>query len=286
MLLALGLIGVYVVLVGVASFLEEPIARRIDAFRLDAALRLGALAMAVAALFVARMPPFPSPAAAAAGFGIGSIAGLASISYCVALSRTRAWLAAAVANGYVAVTVVLGVAILGDPLGWLTAGGLALTLAGVVALSWRGSGGGSHVKGQAKASAAIPLLGYVALAGVSTFLEKPALGRLAPLQLNALTALGMATVGVVVVVVRDRRPPLGASSIAAAGVGLMIGLGGVAYFLGLVHLPVSVAATVGNAYVLVTTALAVVVRRQTLGRWQIAGAVATIAGVCLLTATG
>jgi drug/metabolite transporter (DMT)-like permease len=97
----------------------------------------------------------------------------------------------------------------------------------------------------------------------------------------------MAAVGVVAVLVRDRRPPLGASSLAAAaGVGLMIGLGGIAYFLGLAHLPVSVAATLGNAYVLVTTALAVVLRGQTLGRWQIAGAVATVAGVYLLTATG
>jgi drug/metabolite transporter (DMT)-like permease len=77
---------------------------------------------------------------------------------------------------------------------------------------------------------------------------------------------------------------VGASSLAAAGVGLMIGLGGVAYFLGLAHLPVSIAATLGNAYLLVTTALAVVVRGQTLGRWQIVGAVATVAGVCLLTA--
>lgn len=287
MLLALGFIGAYVVLVGIASFLEEPISRQIDAFRLDAALRVGALIMALAALVVSGAPFMPPLAPAAGGFGIGCIAGAASICYCIALAHTHAWLAASIANGYVAVTAALGLVFLGDPFGWPLAAGLALTVAGAVALSWRGSRATKSASDGMSLRTALPLVGYVLLAGTSSFLEKPALGGLTPLQLNALTALGMAAVGVAAVSVaasgHNRRRSAGRPALAAAGLGLMIGLGAVAYFLGLARLPVSVAAALGNTYVLVTTALSVVVRHEKLGRWQFAGALATIAGVCALS---
>jgi uncharacterized membrane protein len=283
MLLALGFIGAYVLLVGIASFLEGPLSRQIDPLRLDAALRIGALVLALAALFVSGEAVVPPLASAAGGFVIGCTAGAASVCYCIALSRTHAWLAASIANGYVAVTAALGVVVLGDAFDRRTAVGLALTLVGVVALSRRGSSDAKPSSDSSVRHATLPLLGYILLAGISTFLEKPALGALAPLQLNALTALGMAAVGVVAAGVRDRALPAGSPALAAAGIGAMIGLGAVAYFLGLARLPVSIAAALGNTYVLVTTALAVLLRHQTLGRWQIAGALGTVAGVCVLS---
>ncbi len=283
MLTALAFIGAYVVLVGVASFLEEPVARRLDPFRLGAALRFGALVVAVAALVVAGNGAPSSFAPTLAGVGIGGIAGAASICYCLALSRTQAWLAASIANGYVAVTALLGIVFLGDALDWAVAAGLFLTIAGVIALSWQQRSKGNREKRQHTGSAIWPLVGYIALAGISAFLEKPALSHLSPLQLNALTAFGMAAVGFGAVGVRGEGLQIGASALAAGGIGLMIGLGGVAYFLGLADLPVSIAATLANSYVLVTTGLSVVVRHRPLSRRQTAGALATVAGVCLLT---
>jgi drug/metabolite transporter (DMT)-like permease len=121
------------------------------------------------------------------------------------------------------------------------------------------------------------------LVGVGVFLEKPALRSLTALQLNALTALGMAIVALAAVVARDRRLPTGSAALGASGVGLLFGLGAVGYFLGLDRLPVSVAATLSNTSVLVTAALAVAFRHQGVTLRQVVGAVTTLTGVSLLT---
>jgi drug/metabolite transporter (DMT)-like permease len=283
MLLPLGFIGANVVLVGVASFLEQPLSRQLDAFRLGAALRLGGLLMAVLALLVARGPAVPDLAPGLAGVGIGLILGIGSAFYCLALSRLAPWLAASVANGYVTVTILLGVVVLGEHLTSFVIIGLALTLAGIVALSWRDPPAGERRDARRSLASVWPLVPYILLVGVGAFLEKPALRTLTPLQLNALTALGMAIVAVAAVGVRDRRLPTGSAALGAGGVGLLLGLAAVGYYLGLDRLPVSVAATLSNTSVLVTAALAVVIRHQAVTRRQVIGAVTTLAGVSLLT---
>ena len=283
MQMALGFIGVNVVLEGLASFLEHPLSQKLDAFRLGAALRLGALIVAVAALLAGRGPAIPDLEPGLAGFGIGLILGVGSVFYCLALSRLAPWLAASVANGYVVVTILLGIVVLGEDLTWFASAGLALTFAGVVALSWRKpTEAGSH--GLRRSLAAVwPLGPYIVLVGVGVFLEKPVLRGLTALQLNALTALGMAIVALIAVAALDRRLPTGATALGAGGVGLLLGLGSVGYYLGLERLPVSVASTLSNTSVLVTAALAVVFRHQTITPRQVVGAAATLAGVSLLT---
>ena len=124
MLVALGFIGANVMLEGVASFLEQPLSRKLDAFRLGAALRLGGLVVAVVALLAGRGPAIPALEPGLAGVGIGLILGIGSAFYCLALSRLAPWLAASVANGYVAVTILLGVVVV-------------LALAAVIFGNWR-----------------------------------------------------------------------------------------------------------------------------------------------------
>jgi drug/metabolite transporter (DMT)-like permease len=283
MLVALGFIGVNVVLVGIASFLERPLSQKLDAFRLGAALRLGALVIAVAALLAGRGPTLPDYEPGLAGIGIGLILGVGSAFYCLALSRLAPWLAASVANGYVAVTILLGVAVLGEDLTWFVGAGLALTFVGIVALSWRKpTEAGSH-RLRHSLAAVWPLVPYILLVGAGAFLEKPALRGLTALQLNALVALGMAIVAVAAVVARDHRVPTGSAALGAGGVGILLGLGALGYYLALERLPVSVAATLSNTSVLVTAALAVAFRHQVITPRQIVGAAATLAGVSLLT---
>jgi drug/metabolite transporter (DMT)-like permease len=283
MLTALAFIGASVMLGGVASFLEHPLSRQLDAFRLGAALRLGTLILAASALMAARGPVAPSLNAGLAGLGIGLILGIGSVFYCLALSGMAPWLAASVANGYIAVTILLGVAVLGETLTWLTITGLALTFAGIVALSWR-KPDAADSEGLRRSLAAIwPLGPYILLVGVGVFLEKPALRGVTALQLNTLTSLGMAIVAVAAVMVRDRRLPTGPAALRGGGVGLLFGLSALGYYLGLEYLPVSVAATLSNTSVLVTVVLAIAFRHQAITRRQVAGAVATLAGVSLLT---
>jgi drug/metabolite transporter (DMT)-like permease len=65
------------------------------------------------------------------------------------------------------------------------------------------------------------------------------------------------------------------------GVGAMIGLGAIFYFLGLTRLPVSVAVGASNAYILVTVLLSVVVAHDVLS-WSKRLAVGlTVVGVTL-----
>jgi drug/metabolite transporter (DMT)-like permease len=283
MLVALGFIGTYVVLVGVASFLEYPLSRQLDAFRLGAALRLGALIMAVVALVAGRGPIIPELEPGLAGVGIGLILGVGSGFYCLALVGLAPWLAASVANGYVAVTILLGIVVLGEDLTWFVIAGLTLTFTGIVALSWREPTDVGRRSARRSLAAVWPLGPYIVLVGVGVFLEKPALRSLTALQLNALTALGMAVVALAAVVARDRRLPTGSAARGASGVGLLLGLGAVGYYLGLERLPVSVAATLSNTSVLVTVALAVVFRHQVITLRQVVGAVTTLVGVSLLT---
>lgn len=282
MLTALAFIGASVVLGGVASFLEHPLSRQLDAFRLGAALRLGGLLLAGVALLAVGGPGLPSLTSSLAGLGIGLILGVGSAFYCLALGASAPWLAASIANGYIAVTILLGVAVLGETLTWLAVAGLALTFAGIVALSWRTPDAGESHGLRHSLATLWPLGAYILLVGVGVFLEKPALGGVTALQLNALTALGMAIVAVAAVVVRDHRLPTGPAALSAGGVGLLFGLSALGYYLGLEHLPVSVAATLSNTSVLVTVALTVAVRREKITRPQVAGAVATLAGVSLL----
>jgi drug/metabolite transporter (DMT)-like permease len=283
MSMALAFIGANVVLVGVASFLEHPLSQRLDAFRLGAALRLGALIMAVIALLAGHGLAIPDLAPGLAGVGIGLILGFGSAFYCLALAGLAPWLAASVANGYVAVTILLGVVVLGEPLTWFVTAGLTLTLAGIVVLSWRAPTDATHHDAGRSLAAVWPLGPYIALVGIGAFLEKPALRNLTALQLNALTALGMAIVAIVAVAVRDGRFPTGSAALGAGGVGLLLGLGSVGYYLGLVRLPVSVAATLSNTSVLVTAALTVIFRHQAITPRQVVGALSTLVGVSLLT---
>ncbi len=283
MLTALAFIGVSVVVGGVASFLEHPLSRRLDAFRLGAALRLGSLILAAVALLAARGPIIPGLKAGLAGLGIGVILGAGSAFYCLALAGLAPWVVASVANGYIAVTILLGAAVLGEKLTWLVIAGLALTCAGILALSWRKSDAAGRHGLRPSLAAFWPLGPYILLVGVGVFLEKPALRSVTALQLNTLTSLGMAIVAVVAVLVRDHRLPTGPAALEAGGVGLLFGLAALGYYLGLAYLPVSVAATLSNTSVLVTVVLAVAFRHQAITRRQVAGAVATLAGVSLLT---
>lgn len=131
---------------------------------------------------------------------------------------------------------------------------------------------------------AVALIGvYIVLIGVSTFLEKPVLNGLDPLQLNVLVGLGIFVVGGIALLAVDRRvPPLGPIG-AGLGVGVMIGVGSIAYFVALTRLPVSIAATLGDTYIVVTIVLSILFLHDTITVPKVAGIVFCLAGVLLLS---
>ena len=74
---------------------------------------------------------------------------------------------------------------------------------------------------------------YVIIVGVGAFLEKPALKGLDATQLNGLMAIAMTAVAGVALAVRGPRLPMTRRTLGGFGVGAMIGIASVFYFLGL-----------------------------------------------------
>ncbi len=264
MVIALAAIGSYILLVGVASFIESPVGREFDALQLNALIRIGSAILAVAAFLVVHGVSLPPPLSLAAGIGIGLLAGAGSICYCFSLNYLPVSLVVSVANLSIVVTIALGAAILHENIAPLKIAALVLTVAGALALSRPPARHG--VQGPEATTSPhhqVPGFGllilYLALVGVSTFLEKLALRQLDATQLNALQAIGMLVVGAAALVAVREFPRSGWHMVGSVGVGAMIGLGSIFYFLGLTRLPVSIAVGAANGYVVVTVLLSVLV---------------------------
>jgi drug/metabolite transporter (DMT)-like permease len=280
-------IGAYVLLLGVASFVERPVGKSFNAFQLNVLIRGGGLVVGVAALLVVHGIGLPAPQLLLAGVGIGVIAGSASICYCLALDYLPVSVVVAVANLYIVVTILLGVAILHEAITPLKIASLVMTLIGVLVLSYTPGRHGvqpgkpaTQVKVQLRPLAILAT--YVALVGISTFLEKPALQGLDATQLNALQGMGMGIVASIGLAVRGGSVQPTKHALGGALVGAMIGVGSIFYFLGLQGLPVSVAAATSNAYMVVTILLSTLVLHEVLAWPRRIGIVVTLLGVTLL----
>lgn len=287
-MLSFGFIAAYAVLIAIASVIEVPISRGFASVQLNLLIRLGSLGVAVLALFVVHGIAVPTGLSALAGLGIGILTGVGSIVYCLALIDMPLSLVVTLSNLYIVITCLLGMTLLNESVTVLKIAGLTLTLGGVLLLAYPPSSRyGVHsatsvAKQSPKARAFLTMGGYIVMIGIGAFLEKPALRGLDATQLNGLMALAMTAVGLVAFAVEGPRMPMSLRSLGGLGVGAVVGVASVSYFLGLRGLPVSVAAAASNAYIVITVLLSTVVLRQPLTMAR-AGAIAlTLGGVTLL----
>jgi drug/metabolite transporter (DMT)-like permease len=132
--LSLGYVAVYVLLVGVASFIEKPAGRGFGAFQLNALIRTGSLAAAAVALIFAHGPAFPATSYLLAGLGIGLITGAGSMLYCFGLDYLPVSLVVTLSNLYIVITIVLGIVVLHEPVTVLKVAGLISIVIGVLVL--------------------------------------------------------------------------------------------------------------------------------------------------------
>ena len=285
--LSLGYVTVYVVLVGVASLVESPVGRGLGAFQLNALIRAGSLAAAAVALIAAHGLTFPAAQPALIGLGIGLLTGIGSFFYCFALDYLPVSSVVTFSNLYIAITTLLGIVALGESLTVLKITGLACTVAGVALLAhaparYGVNSGTSSVTVARPVRAFVIMASYIGIIGVGAFLEKPALRGLDATQLNGLMAIAMTAVAALALAVKGPRPPMTKRTLAAVGVGAMIGIASVFYFLGLQGLPVSVAAAFSNASIVVTVALSSIFLRQNLTGVRAAAIALTLLGVTQL----
>lgn len=287
MILSLGYVAIYVVLAGVASFIEMPAGRGFGAFQLNALIRAGSLAAAAVALVFAHGLVFPAASYLLAGLGIGLLTGAGSMLYCFGLDYLPVSLVVTLSNLYIVITIVLGIVVLHEPVTVLKIVGLTCTVAGVLVLGHsparqaanpEASSAGTPVQGRGFAIMGI----YIVMIGVGAFLEKPALKGLAATQLNALMGIAMTAVAGIALAVRGPRLPMTRRTLGGLGVGVMIGTASVFYFLGLRGLPVSVAAAASNSSVVVTVVLSAIFLHQSLSRARGAAIALTLLGATLL----
>jgi bacterial/archaeal transporter family protein len=286
-ILSLGYVAIYVVLAGVASFIEMPAGRGFGAFQLNALIRTGSLAAAAVALVFAHGLVLPATSYLQAGLGIGLLAGAGSILYCFGLDYLPVSLVVTLSNLYIVVTIVLGILVLHEPITVLKIVGLTCIMAGVLVLAQPPARHAAHSEASSTRTPirarGFAIMGiYILMTGVSAFLEKPALKGLTAIQLNALMGIAMTAVAGIALAVKGPRLPMTKRTLGGLGVGVMIGTASVFYFLGLRGLPVSVASAASNSSVVVTVVLSAVFLHQPLGRARGAAIALTLLGATLL----
>lgn len=131
---AFAIVGIYLVIIGVAAFLEKPALRGMDATQLNALMAIAMTAVASIAL-VAKGRRLPMTKRTLGGFGVGIMIGTASVFYFLGLRGLPVSVAAASSNAYVVVTVGLSAIFLHQPLSRIRGAAMALTLIGVTLLA-------------------------------------------------------------------------------------------------------------------------------------------------------
>ncbi|HTE85543.1 MAG TPA: DMT family transporter [Dehalococcoidia bacterium] len=126
--------------------------------------------------------------------------------------------------------------------------------------------------------------GYILLVGVASFLQKFAMGRLTPYQINFLMTLGMAVTAIpaLLLVQKNLTVPRDALPLGIA-IGLMMAVGSISYVLSLSKLPVATAASISSGYLVVVVVLSWIFLREPFGPLKLTGVVLTLAGVAILS---
>jgi drug/metabolite transporter (DMT)-like permease len=288
MTMSLGFIAAYTVLIAVGSFIEVPIGRGFASVQLNLLIRIGSLAVAMLALVIVHGVAVPTGPVALAGLGIGVLTGVGSVLYCITLIDLPLSLVVVLSNLYIVITCLLGMTLLHESITALKIGGLVLTLGGVLLLAYPPSSryavhSATSVAKKAPPARALLLMGgYIVIVGIGAFLEKPALRGLDAPQLNGLMALAMTVVAVVALAVEGPKIPISSRSLGAIGVGAMVGLASLFYFLGLRSLPVSVAAAASNSYIVITVLLSTLFLHQPMTKMRSGAIALTLSGVTVL----
>jgi small multidrug resistance pump len=128
-------LGGYIVLVGVASFLQKFTMKELNPYQVNFLMAIGMAVTAIPALLIVQGNLSVPIKSLPLGAPIGLFMALGSISYVLALSKMPVGTAAAISTSYVLLVALLSRIFLGETLSWLKIGGIVLTIAGVALLS-------------------------------------------------------------------------------------------------------------------------------------------------------
>src|SRR6266487_229627 len=127
----------YIVLVGVASFLQKFSMKQLNPYQINFLMAVGMLVTATPALWIKQGSLTVPTKALPLGAPIGLLMALGSICFVLSLAKLPVGMATAISTSYVVLVVLLSRLFLHESVGWMKTGGIALTITGVTLLSWQ-----------------------------------------------------------------------------------------------------------------------------------------------------
>lgn len=127
----------YIVMVGVASFLEKFSMKQLNPYQVNFLMAIGMVVTAVPALWVKQGNLLVPTKAIPLGAPVGLLMALGSISFVLALSKLPVGMATGISVSYVLLVMALSWTFLNESMSWMKISGAILTLAGVALLSWQ-----------------------------------------------------------------------------------------------------------------------------------------------------
>src|SRR2546425_12252392 len=127
----------YIVMVGVASFLEKFSMKQLNPYQVNFLMAIGMAVTAVPALWIKQGSLSVPIKALPLGAPIGLLMALGSISFVLALSELPVGMATGISVSYVLLVMVLSWSFLNESMNWIKIAGALLTITGVALLSWQ-----------------------------------------------------------------------------------------------------------------------------------------------------
>ena len=131
-----GFLAGYVVMVGVASFLEKFSMRQLNPYQVNFLMAIGMAVTAVPALLIKHGSLTVPTKALPFGAPIGLLMALGSICFVLSLAKLPVGMATAISTSYVVLVFVLSWLFLSERISWMKIAGTILTIGGVALLSW------------------------------------------------------------------------------------------------------------------------------------------------------
>lgn len=131
-----GFLAGYVVMVGVASFLEKFSMKQLNPYQVNFLMAIGMAVTAVPALWIKQGNLTVPTKTLPLGAPIGLLMAVGSICFVLSLSKLPVGVASAISTSYVLLVLFLSWFFLNETMSWMKIAGTALTLGGVALLSW------------------------------------------------------------------------------------------------------------------------------------------------------
>ncbi len=131
-----GFLAGYVVMVGVASFLEKFSMKQLNPYQVNFLMAIGMAVTAVPALWFKQGSLTVPTKALPLGAPIGLLMALGSICFVLSLSKLPVGMATAISTSYVLLVLFLSYLFLNEGMSWMKIAGTLLTIGGVALISW------------------------------------------------------------------------------------------------------------------------------------------------------